>query len=120
MSDTHGSDPTSPAERLKELDRRLREREETRRAREGNRPHAAATGLGIAMRMSVELVAAFAVGGALGYGLDILFHTKPWIMVIGLMFGFAAGVRNAVRTAKELQATAPLGEDLAETDDDDG
>lgn len=103
MSRDEDSSPTSQADRLKELDRRLRERQAARREHEARKPHAAATGLGIAWRMSVELVASIGVGAGLGYGIDHLAGTRPWIMVLGVGFGFAAGVRNTVRTATKLQ-----------------
>lgn len=97
--------PLSDSDRLKDLDRRLREREDARRARaaRGSR-HAAAAGLGVAWRLSLELVVAFAAGGFLGYGLDALLKTTPWFLMGGLIFGFAAGVRNAFRAAREMEA----------------
>lgn len=62
-----------------------------------------------AWRMVVELVAGMAVGFAMGYGLDILLGTKPWLMVVFLFLGFAAGVRAMIATAKDM--TAPKGEE---------
>lgn len=79
---------------------------DAREAKERGGVHAGAAGLGMAMRLSLELVAAFAVGGLLGYGLDHLFRSAPWLTALGLAFGFAAGVRNAVRAAAEMAKTA--------------
>ena len=65
--------------------------------------------LGAAWRMSVELVVAVLVGGALGLGLDRLTGATPWFMLAGLGFGFAAGVRAVVRSAAEMNAGASTG-----------
>lgn len=61
-----------------------------------------------AWRMVIELVAGMAVGFAMGYGLDILLGTKPWLMVVFLLLGFAAGVKAMIATAKDM---APKGEE---------
>ena len=118
MSDRDEPSSETDAERLHDLGRRLRERDAANAARDGRKRHAGTGALGAAWRMSVELVAALVVGGLLGLGLDRLFGTAPWIMVVGLMFGFAAGVRGAVRAAYAMQV-APTGEDLPANDDED-
>jgi len=77
--------------------------------------------LGMAWRLSTELVVAVLVGGAIGYGLDQLFNTRPWILIIGLMFGFAAGIMNVLRAAEKMDAAnadVPLGDDLPDEDDE--
>ncbi len=51
----------------------------------------------LAMRLGVELVAAMAIAVLLGWGLDRLFHTRPWFMVAMVPVGMAAGLRNLVR-----------------------
>ena len=56
-----------------------------------------------AWRMVIELVAGLAIGFGIGYGLDVLFDTTPVFMVLFLLFGFAAGVKTMVATARELQ-----------------
>lgn len=62
-----------------------------------------AKGMGLGFRMATEFVVATLVGAALGWGLDILFGTKPWMFIVWLMFGFAAGVMNVVRVATDAQ-----------------
>jgi ATP synthase protein I len=118
MSHRDDSSQDHDAERLQELERRLHERSAERAAREGRSRHAQMGALGAAWRMSVELVVAVAVGGALGLGLDTLIGTSPWIMVAGLMFGFAAGVRNAFRAAYKMQVPA-TGDAVAPDEDED-
>jgi len=78
--------------------------------------------LGMAWRLSTELVVAVLVGAGLGWGLDKLFGTAPWILLIGLGFGFAAGIKTTLRTAAKMDAASvnvPLGKDLPPEDDDD-
>jgi len=73
--------------------------------------------LGMAWRLSTELVVSILVGMGLGYGLDVLFGTKPWILFIGLGFGFAAGIRSVFATAARMDAKTahiPIGEDIAD------
>ena len=77
--------------------------------------------LGMAWRLSTELVVSILVGMGLGYGLDVLFGTKPWCLFIGLGFGFAAGIRSVFATAAKMDAKTshiPIGEDMPETDDE--
>ncbi|WHZ28042.1 MAG: ATP synthase protein I [Nitrospira sp.] len=62
------------------------------------------TGLGQAVRIGTELLAALIVGGGLGWVVDTyLFGTTPWGLVMGLVFGLAAGMRNAYRSAQRWQ-----------------
>jgi ATP synthase protein I len=103
--------------RLQELERRLRERDAAA-ARKGQGGQSQMGALGAAWRMSIELVAALFVGWGLGLLLDKLFHTNPWIMLVGIVLGFAAGVRNAIRTAYSMQVP-PTGGALPDDKDDD-
>ena len=47
--------------------------------------------------IGVTLVAATAIGLAIGYGLDRLFGTNPWLMLIFTLFGIAGGFLNLFR-----------------------
>jgi len=53
----------------------------------------------LAMRLGVELVAAMVIAVVFGWGLDRLFHTTPWLMVLMVPVGMAAGLRNMIRAA---------------------
>ena len=61
------------------------------------------SGMGHAFKMSTELVAAVAVGTIIGFILDNWFDTKPWLIIIFFFVGFAAGIVNVIRTAKNMQ-----------------
>jgi ATP synthase protein I len=118
MSHRNDSRPDDDAGRLADLERRLRERQAERAAKSGREGrHAQWGALGVAWRMSLELVVALFVGGLIGLGLDRLFGTAPWLMVIGLGFGFAAGVRTVVRTAQSMQVP-PTGTAVPDDEDD--
>ena len=71
---------------------------------------AAGSALGVAWRISIEIVVALVVCTAIGWALDYWFVTKPWLMLIFLFLGGAVGIKSAVRTALRIdaQATAAL------------
>ncbi|MGZ5989638.1 MAG: AtpZ/AtpI family protein, partial [Rhizomicrobium sp.] len=101
-----GSMAAQEPENLRELGQRLDEVQK-RNAKRDTRPPP--TQLGIASRFATELVAALLVGGALGWGLDWLFgffgiHTRPLFIVVFFVLGAAAGIRNVMRAANELNA----------------
>ncbi|HEY8963330.1 MAG TPA: AtpZ/AtpI family protein [Alphaproteobacteria bacterium] len=54
--------------------------------------------MSLGMRAGTELVGTILVAGAIGYGLDQLFETKPWIMVAMLVLGIIAAFYNVYKT----------------------
>ncbi len=92
--------------------RTAREREEGvsgRSAPPGGGRTGPGPGLGLAMRITVELVAGVAVGGAIGFGLDRWWGTRPWLMVAFLFLGFAGGLMNAYRAVKGMDDSVGFG-----------
>ena len=59
--------------------------------------------LGMALKLSTEMVAAVLVGTIIGYILDSWFDSKPWLIIIFFFVGVAAGITNVVRSAKLMQ-----------------
>ena len=59
--------------------------------------------MGSAFRLGTELVAAVAVGTIIGFILDTLFDTKPWLIIIFFFLGAAAGMLNVIRAANRMQ-----------------
>lgn len=57
------------------------------------------SGLGVAMRLGVELVSALVIGVGIGLLLDYWLGTKPWLMLLFFLFGTAAGFMNVYRAA---------------------
>jgi ATP synthase protein I len=61
------------------------------------------TMLGVAFKMSTELVAAVVVGTIIGFILDTTFGTKPWLILIFFFIGVVAGILNVINSAKNMQ-----------------
>ena len=106
MSDRDGAPDPSTAAKDTELSRRLRDLGRRLRERRGERgddaPVSAAPrnpGVAMALRLATDLVAGVIVGAALGWGFDRLFDTSPWGLIVLFLFGFAAGLRNVMRSA---------------------
>ena len=59
--------------------------------------------MGLGFSIAAQLVAGVLIGGVMGYYLDRWLGSAPWLMVLFLMFGFAAGLMNVIRTAREMQ-----------------
>ena len=95
--------PTS----LEELDARVTAAKAAHERRPGaERPDGGGapptSGLGIAVRIGTELVAALAVGVGVGYGLDLWLGTKPWLMVVFFFLGSATGMYNVYRASASM------------------
>lgn len=94
--------PKRPPSDLDEFGQKLKNAqnsEEKRRLWKSNVNQPPQSALGLAFRVSVELVSAVAVGLAIGWGIDWLFATRPWFMVAFILLGFVAGVMNVYRVA---------------------
>jgi len=52
-----------------------------------------------ASSVGIQLVAATFAGMAIGYGLDRLFGTSPWLTFIFLVIGIISGFRELLRVA---------------------
>lgn len=100
MSDQRGPDS------LEELGAKLKKARESSRH---GRPDGAHAGRGnpttfaLGMRVALEMVAAFIAGGVIGWFLDRWLGTSPWMLILWVALGFAAGVRSAYRVS--MQAT---------------
>jgi ATP synthase protein I len=73
-----------------------------------NRPPPMSTGkgMGLGFRMASDFAAAVIVGVVLGLGIDAIFKVSPWGVIVCLMLGFVAGVRNVVATAMKANQAA--------------
>ena len=93
------------ARRLAELEERLKK---ARGPAEVPREEASPSQLGIAFRLVTELLAAVIVGGAIGWALDRVLGTSPFLLIVMFLFGVAAGMRNLMRTAREMNESQAL------------
>ncbi len=88
--------------RLEKLNEALREREEERLAREAPPPErkGLTKALSVGLNAFSEFVGAVLVGGVIGWKADEWLGTTPWLMIVLLGLGIAAGFWNIYRVAK--------------------
>ena len=83
-----------------------------------------ARGMAYGLRMSSEFVAAIIVGGLIGFGLDKVLGTTPWLFLLFFVLGLVAGVMNVTRAFQTLQGEIKsqtggnIGKDMPDGDDD--
>ncbi|HWK39255.1 MAG TPA: AtpZ/AtpI family protein, partial [Hyphomicrobium sp.] len=56
-----------------------------------------------AFRFGAELLVGVGIGGFIGWALDGQLNTRPWLLVLFVILGFAAGMSNLIRAAREEQ-----------------
>ena len=87
-----------PSPSLDDLDAKLRQARKHRPVQNApEEPGDVRSGLGFAMRIGIELVAALAVGVGIGLLLDRWLVTTPWMLVVFFFLGSAAGFLNVYR-----------------------
>ncbi len=100
--------PPSEPEDLKRLGERI---DAAGKKHAGEEPQAQPTSaFGIAFRLGTELVSAVFVGAGVGWGIDwaaehwASLHTRPVGLVVMFLLGAVAGIRNVIRTARQISA----------------
>lgn len=102
-------EPRPPFDDFEDRLRAARAREDDGKAAKQTGHAGAHSGIGFGFRVSIEFVAAVAVGTVIGYGLDSWLGVRPLLMVVFLLLGSVAGVLNAYRTVKGYDASVGLG-----------
>jgi ATP synthase protein I len=69
--------------------------------REPANPTQGMRGAAEGFKIASEFVAGVLVGTAIGYGIDQLFGTTPFGLIVFLLIGFAAGVLNVIRATSK-------------------
>jgi ATP synthase protein I len=95
-------------EKLKDIERRIEQTRLTQKGGDSSRREEGSA-LGLATRAITELVVAIAVAMGLGWMLDRWLGTKPWLMLVLMPFGFAAGIVNVMRLSQSKQAEELMG-----------
>ena len=103
---------TELSRKLRDLDRRLGENrargaDSQTRGGAGDRP-----GMAMALRLGADFVAGVVIGVALGRGVDRLFGTRPWGLVVFVLLGFAAGLLTVLRSAGLVKPGPAGGDDV--------
>ncbi|MFL5260154.1 MAG: AtpZ/AtpI family protein [Hyphomicrobiales bacterium] len=90
-------------DRLRNFGKRL---DETLTARQKPKSSGSEEGsaLSLAFRAITDLIVGVAVTAGLGWVLDRYLGTSPWLMLILMPFGFAAGVWNVMRLSGSKEA----------------
>lgn len=88
-----------PHPSLTQLDQKLRAARAKREDKARERPN---EGLGIGLRIAVELAAAIGVGTAIGILLDRWLGTTPWLLIVFFIIGCVAAFLNVYRVGQEV------------------
>jgi len=102
VEDENDEVPTSPQDaRLGSLNERLKQAEKVEAARTPDQIDASTVVRNAGQRIAQSLIGMPLGGAIIGWLLDRLFDTAPWIM-LGLMFiGFAGAVLDVMRYSKQ-------------------
>ena len=106
--DETGEVPKLPPDaRLESLDERLD------RLQQAEAEKQAKTAVDPNMRVA-QLVIGYLIGGPLGgaligWGLDSLFGTFPWLLILMLFLGFGVGIMNVLRLSKSPPSSPGAG-----------
>ena len=92
-----GLDPLDEDARLNSLDERLRRAKHEEAIRSGEAGGKNDGGYRLGNRVLAELLGGLIGGGLVGYGLDQLFGTTPWLLIVVLFVGIANAFRNIIR-----------------------
>ncbi len=119
MDDDKG--PSS--DRLRGFKKRLDAERSSIEARE-NKTGGRGSAYGFGFRLIADLVVGVMAGFFIGWGLDKLLGTSPWLLLIFTPIGMAAGILNVIRAAQSAEAERYLRETRANgvpgvKDDDD-
>lgn len=102
---TNENDELPPLESLDARIRQVREASEIT----SPKPTQASDGKALALKSGTEMMAGVGVGAFIGYYLDDFFGTRPWLMIVFILLGFAGGVVNLYRAVMKV---SPLREEL--------
>ena len=89
---------------IKQMDERIRKlKAKEQRTREEKIESQFAHAAKVGFRIGAELISGVIVGAGIGYLLDILFGTRPLLLIIFLFLGGVAGFLNVYRFVKSME-----------------
>lgn len=75
--------------------------DEVRQSQDDAGQPSAASSKAVGMRIGIDLFSGVVFGVVVGLALDRWLGTAPWLMIVFIVLGTAAGILNVIRTAKE-------------------
>lgn len=96
-------------DRMSDLAKRLEAARGRRDAEDAKKSRRKESSFGFAYRIGLELVAAVAVGGVIGWAVDKWLGTAPWFMILFFILGVAAGFVNVYKAAGKSDSGASSG-----------
>jgi ATP synthase protein I len=100
--DETGGDPTSPQDaRLSSLNERLKQAEKVEAERAPDQIDASTVVKNVGQRVAQSLIGMPLGGAIIGWLLDRLFDTAPWIMLALMFIGFAGAVLDVMRYSRQ-------------------
>lgn len=88
-------------ERLSKLDQKIDHAQGPQLSAEA--AEARGRSMSLAFRVATDLIAGVFVGGLLGWALDNVLGTAPFLLIVCLLLGIAGGILNSVRAAQKMQ-----------------
>jgi ATP synthase protein I len=107
--DDQSTDGAALSARLRRLGERLDQQRASSSRASGAPASSENSGLALGLRLSSELVAGVVVGAIIGWALDHWVGISPWGLIVFVLLGFVAGVRNVVRAAATGNAPTDRG-----------
>jgi ATP synthase protein I len=100
--DEPNGDPTSPQDaRLSSLNERLKQAEKVEAERAPDQIDASTVVKNVGQRVAQSLIGMPLGGAIIGWLLDRLFDTAPWIMLALMFIGFAGAVLDVMRYSRQ-------------------
>ena len=96
-ADVPGQDPADEDARITSLEERIAKAERAEKVRQGTTEQQADDGSRLGNRVLAELIGGLAGGALIGWVLDRLFGTSPWLLLVFLGLGIVVAFRNIIR-----------------------
>ncbi|MEC3911038.1 AtpZ/AtpI family protein [Sphingobium sp. CR2-8] len=97
VAETPGQDPAGEDARIGSLEERIARAEHVEKVRQGATGQKADDGSRLGNRVLAELIGGLVGGALIGWVLDRLFGTSPWLLLVFLGLGIVAAFRNIIR-----------------------
>lgn len=96
-----GRDPIGEDPRIASLEKRIERAEQIEKVRTGKRDEKADENTRLGNRVLAELIGGIAGGALVGWFLDRLIGTSPWLLLVFLFLGIIVAFRNIIRISTQ-------------------